>query len=169
MKWEPGNRPPHLPPPCHPQPRCPHRRWGRGGTDCQAGAVAQLHPVNMNPVLQHLRGSRQCFVFLTDPRVTGLLCKKKKKSRHWPVLPVFLPECLPSSYPQGPPLHQARHLSQGPLNGPPSRSAPRYSPHTSARGVFWISSMHMEPMPIHEKNGPNNMKKQFPYGKKKCK
>ena len=100
--WEPSSTPPSSLSPG--SPGAPHRRWGRGGTDCQAGAVAQLHPVNMNPVLQHLRGSRQCFVFLTAPRVTGLLCKKKKKNQgtgqscqcsFLNVFPVPIPKALP--------------------------------------------------------------------------
>lgn len=68
-------------------------------------------------------GSWQCrrgffFVclFSLTPRCPGLLCKK---SIHWLVLLVFLPECLRTFLPQGR-LFQALYLSQGPLHRPPS-------------------------------------------------
>lgn len=142
MKWEPGNHPPHLPPPCHPPPsRCPTQKVGAGWPRLPGRGSGPTASCQHESCVTTFEGQPTVFFFfLTDPRVTGLLCKKKK-SIHWPVLLVFLPECLPSSPPQGPRLKQARHLSQGPLHGPPSGSAPPPFPsHLSQRGILHIIS-----------------------------
>ena len=165
--WEPSSTPPSsLSPPALPVPRTE----GGGGVAQTARQGLWPNCVLSTRILCHnIWGAADSVLFFfTDPRVTGLLCKKKKK-----INPLASPAGVPSwmSF-QFPSPRPSLETGKAPLTGTPAWasqriSSPPHSPHTSARGVFWISSVHKEPMPIHEKNGPNNMKKQFPYGKKK--
>lgn len=139
LKWEPGNRPRHLRPPCHLTPLVPtqsgkmRRGWHELPGRSSGPTVSYQYE---SSVTTFGEGSWQCF-FFTDPRVPGLLCKK---SIPWLVPLVLLPECFHSPRPQGPGLLQARHFSQGPLHRPPSRPVP-HSPHVAARGIFSRSKL----------------------------
>lgn len=106
--WEPSLTPPSSlsPFPSH----APHSQ-GRGATNYQAGGPGGTGPtlwlMNTNGVTTFGEGGQQCFFSLTR-ECPELFCKK---SIHWPVLWVFLPEGLTTSFPKATSLRALLFLS----------------------------------------------------------
>lgn len=158
LKWEPGNRPRHLRPPCHLTPLVPtqlgkmRRGWHKLPGRSSGPTVSYQYE---SSVTTFGEGSWQCF-FFTDPRVPGLLCKK---SIPWRVLLVLLPECFHSPRPQGPACSRPGTSHRDPCTGLPADQSP--IPLTSQpEGYFqdqnltgWSRSKSLarkKPMPIDE-------------------